>query len=801
MKLSLAWIFDHINADWKKQDIDQIFSKFNTTTAEIEDFHKLKIDLQNFFLGKIVASTNNKIIFLVPELKKEIELAQPQAQTDGTFTHTPNPVVPNPILMIKKVNGVFYWANLVDFGMEKDGLLPAFDIKEEDLSGNWRNQFENEDIILEIDNKSITHRPDMWGHRGFAREIAMIMDLPFKEQSEFLKDIPVQCFDGQSRATQTNPITIENQAPEGCKRFTGLYFKSIENRPSNIFIASRLLKIGQRPINGIIDLTNYIAQEWAQPVHAYDTEKITDKKIIIRLAKKGEKIELLDGNSIELTNHDMVIADSKHAMCLAGVRGGISSAISGATNSILFESATFDAGTVRRSALRHKTRTDSSARFEKTLDPNQTTQATQRFLKLLDEYGIKAEYAPEIISIGHPVAENVIELSHDFLEKRSGISLQESDVIRPLTKLGFTVSVKKTPASILYDIKIPTFRGSKDIKIKEDILEEVARCYGLNNIPLNLPVFIRKPYDLKSQARLRLIKDYLSSEAKMSEQQNYVFFDEDFLTEVNLAGANLNEQNIVSVVNPVSQNNFRLVCSLVPGLLKNIKNNHIHHDKLAFFEFARVWNVEKNKVVEHKSLAGIFFEKYTEIDFYRCKQHIIDLFLALGFDVKKLEWQKIDKPATDWYREYQTAEIIFDGKKVGIAGNADPVFLSKLKIHEQNSAFIFEIDGKWLLEGKTKAKRYSAFSKFQETYFDLSILVPLTVTTKFVEDKLEKVNTLIKKVELIDFFEKAEWTDSRSQTFRIWLEHPDKTLEKEDIDNTMQLAIKAIESFGAKLRS
>ncbi len=791
MKLSLAWIFDHINADWKKQDINQIFSKFNTTTAEIEGFHKLKYDLQNFFLGKVVEHSNGKTKLLIPELKKEIELAQHKDEADGMFAH-----IANPVLMVKKIDTVFYWANLVDFGMEKEGLLPAFDVKEQDLAGNWRNKFESEDIILEIDNKSITHRPDMWGHTGFAREIAMMMDLPFKDQSAFLKDITVQCFDGKSRATQTNPITIENNVPDGCKRFTGLYFKSIENRPSNIFIASRLLKIGQRPINGIIDLTNYIAQELSQPVHAYDTGKITDKKVIIRMAKNGEKIELLDGNSLELTNQDMVIADNKNAMCLAGVRGGISSSISHTTTSIFFESATFDAGTVRRSALRHKTRTDSSARFEKTLDPNQTIQATQRFLKLLDDCEIKAECATEIISVGKPTSENVIELSHDFLEKRSGIRLKESDVTKPLTKLGFSVSVKKTPASILYDIKIPTYRGSKDIKIKEDILEEVVRCYGLNKIPLELPVFIRKPYDIKPQTRLRRIKDYLSGSAKMSEQQNYIFFDEDFLAEINL-----NEANTVKVVNPVSQNNFRLTSSLVPGILKNIKNNNVHNDRLAFFEFARIWKMENNKAIENKSLAGIFFEKFGATDFYKCKQHIIDLFITLDIDVNKLEWQKIDKPEKDWYREYQTASIIYNGKKVGILGNADPIFLSKLKIHEQNSAFIFEIDGDWLLNPETKIKRYSAFSRFQETYFDLSILVPLTLTTKFVEDKLAKISPLIKKVELIDFFEKSEWTDARSQTFRIWLEHFERTLEKEDIDNAMQQAIKTIESFGAKLRS
>lgn len=791
MKLSLAWIFDHIDADWKKQDPNVIFAKFNTTTAEIENFHQFKFNLTNFYLGKVIAQTGESTKMLIPELKKEVELARRHEDSDLMFAH-----LSNPVFMIKKIDNTFYWTNLVDFKLEQAGLLPAFDVDEKDLAGGWKKCFESEDVILEIDNKSITHRPDMWGHRGFAREISMLLDLPFKDQAQFLVDQNILYFDGKSRATDKNPVVIENNAPDGCKRFTGLYFKSIENKPSNIRIASRLLKVGQRPINGIIDLTNYIALEWSQPVHAYDTQNITDKKIVIRMAKSGEMIELLDGNKIELTNQDIVISDAKIPMCLAGVRGGVSSSINNSTSSILFESATFDSGTVRRSALRHKTRTDSSARFEKTLDPNQATQATQRFLKLLDDCKIKFECDSDIICVGQEVKENVIEVSHEFLEKRSGIKLQENDIVNPLTKLGFKINVKKTPATIIYDITVPTYRGTKDIKLKEDILEEVIRCYGFNRIPLNLPIFVRKPFDLTPQTRLRKIKSYLVGSAKMVEQQNYIFFDEDFLAELNLK-----EDDTVNVVNPVSQNSFRLITSLVTGLLKNIKTNHVHNDSIAIFEFAKIWSLNKKVPAEHKSLAGIFFEKYSAVDFYKCKQHILDLISFLGMDVKKVEWQKIEKPEKDWYREYQCARILYDGETIGTAGNVNPVLLSKLKIHDNNSAFVFELDGNWLLSGLSVEKRYKQISKFQETYFDLSVLVPLTHITKNIENKIYEASSLIKKVELIDFFEKSDWTDVRSQTFRIWLEHPEKTLEKEEIDSTMKSTIKIIELLGAKLRA
>ena len=295
------------------------------------------------------------------------------------------------------------WANQTDFGAEKDALIPAVQVPDAELKGGWRNSFEPNDVVLEVDNKSITHRPDMWGHRGFAREIAAFLKLPFKPKDKFLANLPVTNFDKISKPTATSPIIIENQVTATCSRFTSLYFSSIQNQPCNLLVVSRLLKIGSRPISGLVDLTNYVMNDWTQPVHAYDAKKIGGDKFIIRMAKEGEKLLLLDGNEITLTSQDMVTATPQRALTLGGIKGGMDSGLDGTTTAMFFEAGNWDPGFVRRTAQRRKTRTDASARYEKTLDPNQTIEGIQRFVKLLEEFGVANTHAQEIVSIGHDV--------------------------------------------------------------------------------------------------------------------------------------------------------------------------------------------------------------------------------------------------------------------------------------------------------------------------------------------------------------------------------------------------------------
>ncbi|MBU1007996.1 phenylalanine--tRNA ligase subunit beta [Candidatus Dependentiae bacterium] len=784
MKISLAWVFDHIDANWKKQDVSEIFSKFNQITAEIEEVEKITIDLSKLFLARVIDQDKTASL-MVSELKKELDLpTRPDSIKDYFF-------------LVFKEGKSFRWATCRDVGLDKDGLLPAFDCSPDEAESSWRNLFETEDVVFDVDNKSLTHRPDMWGHRGFAREIAAFLRLPLRDKKHFVTDLTGETGSGRPQ------FSIEIKALDACKRFSGLYFSSIKNRPSNIFIASRLIKVGLRPINAIVDLTNYVMLDWSQPVHAYDAKKISKQKLVARMAKGGEKLVLLDGLELELTKQDLVIADAEKILGLAGVMGGLHDSISSSTTSIFFESANFSPVSVRRTAMRHGVRTDSSTRFEKTLDPNQITDAILRFLSLAQEMGLDPEVSGDVICIGEPFQEKTIGVTHSFLERRSGVKFEERDIIEPLSRIGFLVAgepeVIGDRDDILYTITIPSYRGAKDVESKEDILEEVIRFFGLNNIALQLPELKKKPYDLTPVFRLRKMKQFLVQTVRMTEQLNYIYYDEEFLTEVGL-GAPLFDDNL-SLANPVSENNVRLVTTLLPNLFKNTKHNCSNEDSMRFFECGRVFRIVGGQAREEKSVAGIVFEKRKPVDFYECKQYIVDLLKLCG--VSQVTCKKIDEKGREypWVMPYQSAELFHENTRIGVIGKIDKIFLNRLGALEESEAFFFELSLDRLLSFPKEDLIYSPISKYQGVTFDLSLMVPLTLAAVELEACLFDSDDLVERVELIDFFDKKDWADKRSVAFRLWVSHPEKTLEKSEIDTVRENALRAATKLGAQLRA
>jgi phenylalanyl-tRNA synthetase beta chain len=785
MKLSLAWIFDHIDADWRHQNIDEIVKRFNAVTAEIEEVEPYCIDLEPYTMAHVESVEGDICSLLVPEHNQTTEIIGHPGVAVGCY------------YMLKRVNDYYEWATPIDFHVEKKGFLPAFDVtSEQAVSGSWKQLFEHDDIIIDVDNKSITHRPDMWGHRGFAREIAAFMHLPFKESAYFLKERDVVYTEKRSTPTATNPYIIDNQAPDKCSQFCGLYYPACSNRPSPIKMASRLLKVGARPINALVDITNYLMFDWSQPVHAYDADKIVDRKLIVRTAGDGESLMLLGDEEVSLVTEDLVIADAQKPLGLAGAKGGKHDSISDTTTSIFFEAATFDAASVRRSAARHKMRTDSSARFEKTLNEEQALEAVFRFQALLDECGIEATAAQEVVVVGSQKKPLNLLVAHSFLEQRSGLTLEEKHVVDPLVRLGFVVVVEKKNNDVEYKVTVPPFRASKDISIKEDILEEVVRSYGYDRIPLKLPLMTNDACDISSIMRLRKIKQFISRSARMTEQQNYSLYDESFLKEL---GLELSAP--IELKNPVSENMSRLVTSLIPGLLKNVRDNHVQKDSVAFFECGRIWRGTTDDVCEQKTLAGIILNKHKEIDFYDTKALIVDLATVLSLPVDDIVWHKIEQancPA--WLSPFQTAELHYQNNVIGVVGRMSSLMIDKLGLSGADG-MIFELDNDFLLREPEKKRQMKSISKFQETSFDVSLLVPLQMQAASLFDLFNQADELIIKTELIDFFEHASWHDVRSLTFRFWLSHAEKTLEKEEIDAVRERVLTIAMAHGTRLRA
>lgn len=780
MKISVAWIFDHIEADLRPINIEKLVSKFNQVTAEIEHFNRIQFDLTNFFMAR-VEELSKEVTLFIPELNQKISLS---AREDAHKSL-------QSFFMVKQVDGIWDWANLKDFDSDKESYLPAFRFLDDNHAKGWKQQFESEDIILDVDNKSLTHRPDMWGHRGFAREVAALLDLPFKEEKVLLASHKIKQEAPDMIASHCGSIIVENREPQICTRLATLQCSNLSPYPSDVKIASRLLKVGMRPINAIVDLTNYVMLDWSQPMHAFDTSKLSGHKFVIRMAKEKEKLMLLDGKEVELTEHDLVTADNSRPLSLAGIKGGAYSGITNETKSIFLEAASFDPTTIRRSALRHKTRTESSARFEKTLDPNQVTSAILRFIKLAKETHINLEINDEIVVMGESFEEKIITLSQKFIEERAGFTIPQNEISSWLRKIGFGVEVIAGE----YKITVPSFRGTKDVDIKEDILEEIFRFYGFNNIKPILPEFAKAPADLSQALIKRKIKEYLAYAAGMNEVNNYAIYDEQFLKLIEFDPL----ESAPIIKNPISENNIRLVTSLIPHLLKNVQENITTSTRLSFFELARRWDIENSgEIKEIRTLSGIFFNKHGKIDFYECKEYLNQMLRLIGLNVN---WKKEESDLSIWMNKHQTAMLINDKKILGVAGKIDSSILLKIDALPESEAFVFELDFDLIMMLPKIKLMFNKIPKFQDSSFDLSFIIPLHITVEKLQIHLCAIDPLITKIFLIDYFEKPEWTDKKALAFRFILNNPQKTLDKDEIETVRLSAISKAQELGATLRS
>ena len=777
MKVSLAWIFEHIDGDWTKVDVPLLVDLFNKTTAEIAGFSKLDLDMTQFYVVSVTTVGHSDVTVHCPELKKDIEIpTRPEIQDNDCY-------------LIKEDGAQYRWATMRDIGSEKEGLLPALYCTKELMTGGWKKKIQVRDYIFDVDNKSITNRPDMWGHRGVAREIAALLKLPLKPLNDFLQQKAINYCQGlHAEHELDNPFAVTVEDPLVVKQYASLYCTNIQPISSVISMIFALSRVDCRPISAIVDGTNYVMLDLGQPMHAFDASKVTTRTIVTRKAKIQEKLVLLDGQTIELSADDYLITDGKNPLALAGIMGGKAIAVDRDTNSIFIESAVFDAGTIRKTAARLHIRTDSSARFEKSLDPNQSAVAILRLLKVWHESGISTESAGQVNLIGQRAEPREIIITHESIEKRLGVSLQHEFVIDTLSRLDMQVREDAFAERTTYIITVPTFRGTKDITIKEDIVEEVGRYFGYSIIPTVLPSREMKPYDMTQVTRMREIKQCMAYALSMHEVCNYSMFDETFLRELQWEPA-----HTVDIKNPVSENWCRMTTTLMPGIIKNVVTNKNEADVLNFFELGRTWHL-KDKLKERNVLAGIFYNQKDAVNFYASKALLMRLFDMLAIEVI---WKKIEKPEYPWLAAYQTAELMHNGLKIGYAGKAHCSLLKRLA---EGDAFMFELDADFLVSYKPELKRFIPAPKYPGVYRDASVIVPSKVTVDELIDSLKKVSNTIVSVALVDFFIKDDWFDKRSLTFRIELQDPEKTMTTEQIDSIWHKVTQMLTSLGAELR-
>lgn len=643
--------------------------------------------------------------------------------------------------------------------------------------------FEKNDIILEFDNKSLTHRPDLWGHYGIAREIAAITNKKFTPLKPSVK-IPEK---GES-------VKVEIKDFELCPRYCGLIIKNIKVAESPDWIKKRLKATGHGTHNNIIDITNYVMTELGQPMHAFDKTFI-EGGITVRTAEKNEKIVTLDGKENKLATDMLVIADHKKALAIAGVIGGEKSGITEKTTEIILESANFNAASVRRTSTKIGTRTDSVQRFEKSLDPHLAELAILRAAELILKVCPDAEIAGPITDI-KKFNETPIKIDLDLQKAISkiGVDISKKEIKEIFEKLEFKIEEKNSETLTL---TVPTFRASKDVSIEDDLIEEIARIYGYDNIPATLPALpTQLPQENTERFKKHKTRELLSYGLGFNETTNYSFYGAD-----TLAACLLPEDGHLKILNFLSEDQTHMRTTLVPNLLKNLQVNVKILDEIRIYEIGRTY-IETGDFYpkEEKKVSGAILKGKKEEDpFYEAKG-VVEAFFE-RFNLKKIKIAKGVKNAPYAHPGKSVSYIDEHGQTVAEVFSLHPIVQKNHDLGKYSIA-LFEINFTEATKLEQPTRTFQALPKFPSINIDISVLVNRTTEIGAIREAIRKANEkLVTQAELFDIYEGENMgKDKKSVAFKVTLQAPDRTLTDEEMTQIQSQIFKNLEKLGGIIR-
>ena len=583
---------------------------------------------------------------------------------------------------------------------------------------------------------------------------------------------------------------------DSCRNYVGQIVKNVEVKSSPLWLQTRLMNSGIRPINNIVDITNYVLLEFGQPMHAFDKDLVGDK-IVVRDAKEGEVLETLDGEERKLQTSDLVITDGTRAIALGGVMGGKNTEVSEETKNIILESAYFNPTTVRRTSAVHGLRSDSSARFEKGIDPNMQKAALARAVELILELCPNA-VVESSVGVVNKEEEKVVEITTSYINNYLGITLSTEEIAAILEGLSFTVEV--TGENLV--VKVPTRRP--DISIKQDLVEEVIRIYGYDNLASTLPKFSKTTKGGLTYSQ-RMVRDLRAVYASLgfNDTINYSLVSEEEATEYTLE-----DHHKVRLLMPMTETHSTLRQSLVPGLLNTVQHNAARKQKdLKLLEIGRVFfgsgddNIQpKETLYLSAALTGEeratkWLKESSSLDFFAAKGYLEVVFDRLGLD-EKVTYKK---SKLEGMHPGRFAEVYLGEKRIGFIGEVHPQVADKLGL---NTTYVFEINlDEVISESKVKPK-YEEVTKYPEITRDIAMLVDVKDEYQNIYNVIESVNSkLITKVELFDLYVGAELlVGKKSLALTITYSDKQKTLTDEEVTAVHDKVLSALTEYGAIIR-
>lgn len=805
MKVSLNWVKKYVKLP-ENINTKEMTNDLTLRTVEVEDATNESDKFHDIIVGKILEINDHPNADKLRVCKVDIGESEPkQIVCGGTNLYVGELVVvskpgaevywhgESELMKIKdsKVRGVDSYGMIC--GAEEvylEGLFPPkTEVEIVDLSNiectvgeNISDVIDMNDTVLEIDNKSLTNRPDLWGHYGIARELSAIYNTEL---------IPLEKVSIDEKLPKYN---VEIEDTTKCQRYVAVEIENVYEKSSPIWMQSSLIKAGMRPINAIVDITNYVMLAVGQPLHAFDRTHVDGNKIIVRNAEVNEELLLLDNNSIKLTTDDLVICDENSPMALAGIRGGKKDSILPETTGIVLEIANFTAKTIRKTGKRFDEKTDASIRYEKNIDTERVDDGLNLALKLFKE--IFPESKVVAFNDVYPVkTENEkIDVSEKFLNERLGKVLPRETITNILTHLGYEVEYKDG----IYHTVVPTWRSTGDVSLKDDVMGDIARL-------LSFESFEKQPLTIKFDKAVRQnnvilerrIKEYLSVRCGFNEIFTYPWVDIKYIN-----AASIDTNNLVKLATPPSPEEAYLRSSLVPGMLESISKNLRYFDSFKMYEMAQVFekgvyhesSEDETLPIHKKLLTGCIVGKDAKEIFYELKgalEHICEYT-----HMEKISFKEGTKPS--WADINAHLDIILNDEVIGNICLLSVKAMNDSKIKRTNVA-IFEINVDKLIPYPSRTNEFKHIPVLPSIEKDLSLIVDENVTweelTKYIKSK-------VSSIKFIEEYRGNQIPEGKkSIMLRVTFASENTTLTSEEINSKLDAIVRTLNRMcGAELR-
>ena len=806
MKVSLNWVKKYVDLP-ENITTKQMATDLTLRTVEVEGYENTEEKFHDIIVGKVLEVNEHPNADKLKVCKVDIGEDEPKQIVCGGSN-----LYPNEMVVVCKPGAEVYWhgeAELMKIkdskvrgvdsygmicGAEEVYLENIFPAKEPDeivdLAGidcypgqSITEIIDMKDVVLEIDNKSLTNRPDLWGHYGIARELSAIYDADLK---------PIEKVEIDSKLPKYD-VEIEDSSK--CQRYVAVEIDNVYEKRSPLWMQSAIIKGGMRPINAIVDITNYVMMAVGQPLHAFDKTHVDGNKIIVRNAREGEELLLLDNNSIELTTDDLVISDVNDAMALAGIRGGKKDSILPETTSVVLEIANFTAKTIRKTGKRFDEKTDASIRYEKNIDTQRVDEGLNLALSLFKE--IFPESKVVAFNDVYPVKtkNEKIDVSEEFLNTRLGKKIDKETITRVLTRLGYEVNYKNG----LYSVVVPTYRSTGDVSLKDDVMGDIARLLSFESFEAQ-PLTISFDHAvLQNKVLLETrIKEYLSSRCGFYEIFTYPWINEKYIN-----AASINKEDSIKLATPPSPEEAYLRSSLVPGMLEAISKNLRYFDNFKMFEMTQVFSKgeyhesseDETLPIHRKMLTGSVVGSNPKEIFYELKGVIENI--ARYTHMKELSFStECDKPS--WADINAYLAIKLDNEVIGYMGLLSVKTMNDAKIKRTNAA-IFEINSDKFVPLESRTNKFKHIPVLPSVEKDLSLIVDENITwaemTKYIRSKASSIK-------FIEEYRGNQIPEGKkSIMLRVTFDSGDTTLTSEEINTKLDAIIRTLNKMcGAVLR-